>query len=195
MGGGRDHHVTDDDRVVICPEHLGYRESVHVGIEQPDLEPGLGQRDGQVHRHRRLADAALARRHPDDTRLRIRSEKRRHGRGGRVPVSVVVVPVTVVTVLLDAAGGLGPQPVPQTGALLFGHHHEVELDLLHSGHGAGGPVDLLGELLGAGPGGHRQGHLYLDPATAGSDGSHQAELTQRQADLGLPDSAHCCLEL
>ena len=83
----------------------------------------------------------------------------------------------------------------QIGTLLLGHHHELELNLLHTGHRAGGPVDPLGELLGAGPGGHRQGHLYLHPATARPDGSDQAELTERQADLGIADRADCGLQL
>ena len=45
-------------------------------------------------------------------------------------------------------------------------------------------MDALGELLGPGPGGHRQCHLYLHPPTARAHRSHQAELTERQADLG-----------
>ena len=113
-----------------------------------------------------------------------------------MPVSGVVVPVVVVVrLLLGVAGHAGPQPVPEPGPLLVGHHHELELDLLDAGHRAGGPVDLLGELLGAGPGGHRQGHLDLHPAAAWPHGSHQTEVAQRQAELRIPDRAHCSLEL
>jgi hypothetical protein len=113
VGRGRDHHVADDDRIVIGPEHLGDREAVDVGIEQADLVAGRGQRDGQVDRHRRLADAALAGRHADDTGLGVGPEERRHRRGGRVPVARMVVPVAVVPrLLLGAAGHADPQPVP-----------------------------------------------------------------------------------
>ncbi len=56
-------------------------------------------------------------------------------------------------------------------------------------------MDLLGELLGAGPGGHREGDLNLHPAAARPHGSHQTEVAQRQADLRFPDRAHCSLEL
>ena len=56
-------------------------------------------------------------------------------------------------------------------------------------------MDRLGELLGAGPGGHREGDLNLHPAAARPHGAHQTEVAQRQADLRIPDRAHCSLEL
>ena len=129
VGRGRDHHVADDDRVMVGPEHLGHREAVDVGVEQPDLVAGLGQRDGQVHRDRRLADAALARRHADDARLRVRRQE--GGQGCRRRVAVPVCRVVVAR--RRAVGGLdrpAPQALPEPGPLLVGHHHEVELDLL-----------------------------------------------------------------
>ena len=110
-------------------------------------------------------------------------------------MSPVVVPVVVPELLLDVARHAGPQPLAQTGPLLVGHHHEFELDLLHTRHRGGGPVDLLRQLLGPGPCGHRQGHLNLDATAARAHGSHQAEVAQGQADLRFPDRAHCSLEL
>ena len=51
---------------------------------------GACQRDGQVHRHRRLADTAFARRHADDPRRGIVGEKSRHRFGLCVLVAVAV---------------------------------------------------------------------------------------------------------
>ena len=48
------------------PEHPGHRMPVDVGVRDPDLRPGRGQRRGQVHRHRRFADPALAAGHRED---------------------------------------------------------------------------------------------------------------------------------
>ena len=48
------------------PEHPGHRMPVDVGVRDPDLRPGGGQGHGQVDRHRRLADAALAAGHRED---------------------------------------------------------------------------------------------------------------------------------
>ena len=57
---------------------------------------GLGQRHGEVHRDRRLADTALARRHADDAGLRVRAEEQRHRCSLPVAVPGVVVLVVVV---------------------------------------------------------------------------------------------------
>ena len=107
----------------------------------------------------------------------------------------VVVSVAVLSALLDVADHVGAQPVPQLGSFLVVHHHEVEFDLLHARHGTGSPVDVLGELVGAGPGGNRQRHLNLHPVASRPDRSHQSEVTERQTDLGIAHSAHCGLQL
>ncbi len=113
-----------------------------------------------------------------------------------MPVSGVVMAVAVLPRLgLDATRHAHPQAMAQAGPLFVGHHHEFELDLLHTRHRGGRPVDPLGELLGPGPRGHGQSHLDLHAAAARAHGSHQTELAQGQADLGLPDRAHCSLEL
>ena len=133
---------------------------------------------------------------PDDTPmtrvLDVGSEEGRHGCGGRVPVPAVVVPVAVVVRRrrLGAADHAGPQPVPQLGPLLVVHHDELELDLLH----AGAPTAAARWISSAsssvpGQAATGQGHLDLHPAAARPHGSHQAELAERQADLGIPDRA------
>ena len=63
---------------MVGAEHLGDREAVDVGVEQADAVAGLRQGDGEVDRDRRLADAALPRRHPDDARAGV---GRKEGRG------------------------------------------------------------------------------------------------------------------
>jgi hypothetical protein len=107
----------------------------------------------------------------------------------------MVVPIPVVAVTVLGPGGVGPQPMAQIGTLLLGHDHEIELNLLDANDRAGSPVDPLGQLLGAGPGGHGQGHLYLHTAAARPYRSDQAELTERQADFGIADRADCGLQL
>ena len=122
----RDHDVAQDDRVVVGPEHLGDREAIDVGVEQADAVAGLGQGDGEVHRDRRLADAALARRHPDDPGGGIGSEEGRHRRAASVPVRMsvtgvlIAVPVAVALVLrctvaehLRPANARGARPAPR----------------------------------------------------------------------------------
>ena len=85
--------------------------------------------------------------------------------------------------------------MPQRGALLVGHHHELELDLLDARHDQRGPVDRLGQLVGAGPGRHGQGHLDEHPAPARAHRPQQAEVAERQAELGVLDRAQRSLEL
>ena len=68
-GGTRS--VVDGHRSHRDPEHLRHGEAVDIGVEQPDLVAPGRQGDGQVHRHRRLAHAALARRDTDHPGARI----------------------------------------------------------------------------------------------------------------------------
>ena len=199
-----DHDVAQDDRVVVGPEHLGDREAIDVGVEQADAVSGLGQCDGEVHRDRRLADAALARRHPDDPGGGIGPRK-----AGIGPLPPCPCPVRARRGRRDrcrarcrrprregtVAQHPGTQALAEPGPLAVGHHHEFELDLLDPRHGAGGPVDVLRQVVGAGPRGHRQGHLDQNPAAAGAHGPDEAELTERQPQLGLSDRAQRSLEL
>jgi hypothetical protein len=53
-------------RLPLLPEHQRDVRTVHIGVEQADPASGRRQRHRQVHRHRRLADAALPRAHRND---------------------------------------------------------------------------------------------------------------------------------
>ena len=66
VDGGRDHGVTEDDRVMLGAQHLGDGEAVDIGVEDADALARLGQRDGQVHRDRGLPHATLARGDAED---------------------------------------------------------------------------------------------------------------------------------
>ena len=159
----------------------------------------LCQRDGEVHRDRRLPHAALARGDTDDARLGVGTRKagiaaaaaRDRARRGRAHAS----PRRAVAVAVAVAEHAGAQAVAQPGPLLVAHHDELELHLLDPGHGEGGPVDLLGQLVGAGPGRHGQGHLNEHPATAGPHGAEQAEVTEREAELRVLDRVQRSLDL
>ena len=52
-------------RLLGDAHHHRDTRAVDIGIEQPDLRAGAGQRDRHVDGHRRLADAALAGRNGD----------------------------------------------------------------------------------------------------------------------------------
>jgi hypothetical protein len=57
-------------------EHARDRVAVDVGVEHADAAPLRGERRGEVRGHRRLADAALARRDRDDLRARLGATER-----------------------------------------------------------------------------------------------------------------------
>jgi len=105
------------------------------------------------------------------------------------------VPVSIVAGLVDGPGRVGPQPMAQIGTLVLGHHHEIELNLLHAGHRDGSLVDPLGKFLGAGQGGHWQGTSICTRRRRVRTDRTRAELTERQADLEVLHRADCGLEL
>ena len=77
----RHDHVVDPGRAGGDPEHPRHRVAVDVGVDHPDRQPAGGQRRGQVHRDRRLADPALARRHAVHARQRAGLGERDDGLG------------------------------------------------------------------------------------------------------------------
>ena len=114
------------------------------------------------------------------------------------PVTVVVAGVTVVVVATrcrSVTTHAGPQALPERGPLVVVHHDEVELDLLHAGDRPCRLVDPFCQLFHPGPCRHRYGHLYLHPPPTRPHRSHQAEVAQRQADLGVRDRAQGGLDL
>ena len=165
VGRGRQHHVAEDDRVVVDAEHLGHREAVDVGVEQTDPVAGLGQRDGQVDGDGRLADAALARGDTDDPGRRVGLEEGRRGAllAVTVPVPAVAMPVVLLLLERRRTEHGGAQRDAERGPLVVGHDGQIELDLIDAGHGPGHPVDLVGQFVGGRPGRHRQRDLDAGP--------------------------------
>ena len=89
----------------------------------------------------------------------------------------------------------GAQALAQPAALLVAHHDEVQLDLFDAGHREGDAVDLLGQSVGARPGRDRQRDFEEGPSPLRSHRAHEAELTERQVELGIDDRAQRGLEL
>ena len=106
--------VTEHDGIVGRTQHLGQRETVNVGVKHSDGVSRLGERDGEVHRHRGLADAALARRDSEHPRFRETIEELRR----RVRV--------IVTVAVRGTGHRSAQKVPQSQTFIVVHraHHD-----------------------------------------------------------------------
>jgi hypothetical protein len=128
--------------------------------------------------------------------VRIWSEEGRQHRAGAVPVPTVIVTVLVALDGRDAVSEHpGAQALAEYVALGFGHHHEIQFDLLHPGHGEGSPVNVLRQVVDGRPGGHRQGHFDQDTAPARAHGPEEAEFSERQAQLGLFDGAQRGLKL
>ena len=117
----RHDHVVDAGGPGGDAQHARHRVAVDVGVDDADGQAAGGERGGQVHRHRRLADAALARRHAVHPRQRA-------GLGERD----------------DGLGGAAAQVLAHVGALLVAHH--VQLDA-HGGD-PGDARDGLGDPLG-----------------------------------------------
>ena len=65
---GRHDHLVDHDRALLDAEHARDRVAVDVCVDDPDLEAPGAQCEREVHRQRRLADAALAGGDGDDAR-------------------------------------------------------------------------------------------------------------------------------
>ena len=100
-------------------EHARHRVAVDVGVDHADRQAAGGHRRGQVDRDRRLADAALARRHAVDAGQRARLRERDH-RLRRVAA----------------------QAAAQRGALLVAHHVQLDAhaaDARHLPDGRGDP--------------------------------------------------------
>ena len=110
----RQDHVLDRGRPSVRdPEHAGDRVAVDVGVQHADAAALGGQRGGEVHRDRGLADSALAGRDGDH-------RGQRAGLGER-----------------DLALGLAAaELVTELGPLLVAHHAQVDLDPGHSRHAA-----------------------------------------------------------
>ena len=60
VGDRRDDHPVEADRTLLDAEHARDRPAVDVGVDEADLVPEVAQREREIDRERRLADAALA---------------------------------------------------------------------------------------------------------------------------------------
>ena len=140
VGRGGDHQVAEDHRIVVGAEHLGDGEPVDVGVEDAHPVAGLGQRHGQVHRHRRLPHAALPRGHPDDPGGRSGWRKRasRHAWASPWPVAWPCAWSSPSSARAGHAEHVGAQTDPQGGPLVVGHDLEIDRDLLDAGLGQRG---------------------------------------------------------
>jgi hypothetical protein len=111
-----------------------------------------------------------------------------------MPVPRVVV-IVVACFLGVAPEHAGPEPMAEARPFLVVHDHEVELHLLDPGHAEGGPVDVLGQLIGARPSRHGQRDLDEHPAPAGSHGPEQAQVADRETELGVLDRVQRSFQL
>ena len=179
VGLRRHEHLVDHDRGVLDAEHPRDREAPHVGVDDGDLVAPLGEGDGEVGGERRLAHAALAR--GDEQHA---GGARRVGEGDD--------PALGVAVALVGAGGAGRVAVEHLahrGALLVGHHGEVEVDAVDAvegdDRGADPVLDLVAErAAGDGEGDADGGHSPVD-----GHALDHAEVDDAAVQLGVLDGA------
>jgi hypothetical protein len=155
----RQHQVLHRHGGAVDPHHARDRVAVDVGVQYPDGRAAGHERQGEVHRDARLADAALARGDAD------------HGRGAA---------------LLEGRGALlGAEAGAQAAPLLVAHdvHGHVDgVDPRQRGERLGdAPLDL--GLQGAAGDGEADGHG--DPPVADLDVAHHAEVDDRAVQLGV----------
>ena len=135
VGDRRDDHAVEADRALLDAEHAGHRPAVDVGVDDADLAAEVAQREREVDRERRLADAALAGGDGDHAGAGIDREALRRG-------------------LLAAR-----QPGLERGALLLVHVREAHLDASDAGDGRRVMAHLALEVLLERAAGHRQDDL------------------------------------
>ena len=190
VGRRRDDEVADDQGVGPDAEHLGHREPVDVGVEDADVVAGPLQRDGQVDRHRGLADPALAGRDPEDAGLRpglheLVGPTLLVPEGAALAVVVPVVVPVVGGVHRAAVDGVAPQQHPQAGPGLLVHQDGLDDDLVHPADAGGRGPDPGDELVDLRVLGDRQGHVDRDLLALGHDPPDHAQLPQRASELGV----------
>ena len=157
----RDHLPGPGLDVTLHAQETGHGETPDVGIEHADHVTACGQRDGQVHRDRGLADAALARgdgQHPGAGRhRRLRS------------------------ILLGLPAGTGHDG----GPLVCVHGGDPHLDGGHPVERPGVADDVTLDLRAQRAGGDGQGHVDRDPSPVLVDGAHHAQVDDGVAQLGV----------
>ena len=168
VGDRREDHVVHPGRprrdavLVGHPEHAGDREAVHVGVDDADAQPALGESHRQVSRDRRLADAALAARDGVDAGEGVRAEL-----GGPLRLAA-------------------PQALGERAALGRCHHRDVDGHVGHPGDARRGGAHVPFDRVGGRAADDRQ----LDADRRVPVGGHlhaadHVELGDRLADLGV----------
>jgi hypothetical protein len=140
---------------------------VDVGVHDANGQAPLGQPGRQVHRHRRLAHAALTAGHRIDAgaRSRLREGYGRLGRG-----------------ITAAQTGLEFPP------LFRRHDPEVDPDASDARHRPNGRRDVPGQLLAQWAAGNREQDPDVDNAVrADVDRSHHTQVRDRAVDLRVVD--------
>ena len=136
----------------------------------PDLQPARPQREREVDRQRRLADAALARRDRDHARALLDGD------------------------LTLAVGPAALQLRAQRGALLLVHVREADRDGLDARHGADVHPDLRLEVRLERAARDREPDRDVHVAAVDVDGVDHSELHDVAPDLGVDDERERALE-
>ena len=171
VGLGRDDDVVDDRGRPVDAEHPRHREAPHVGVDRRDLVPAPASATARFVVTDDLPTPPL----PDDDR--------EHA-GVGVEEGVGAVLLTVRPVRVAAL-----QLLRERGALLVGHHREVDVDVpdARQGHDrVGDPAGDLGPQRAAGDG---QRDRDLDRAAVDPDAPDHVQLDDRAVDLGVLDGA------
>jgi hypothetical protein len=131
----------------------------------------LGQANGEVHGDRRLADAALARRHEQDAGA-VRRVGERDG---------PALGVSVGGVGAGRAAGVAVELGADRVQLLLGHDRELQVAL--DAQGLDGRGDPVRDLLAEGAPGHGEGHGDADPVALDVDPLHHPEVDDAAVEL------------
>jgi len=169
VGDRRHDHLVDDHGRLVDAEHAGHREAVHVGIEDADFVAETGEGDGDVHRDRGLADAALAARDAE------------HARAGAClgegDVGRLLLPLSLRLACL--------QTLPQRVALLVGHHAEGDVDMVDAVEGLHRVRDPVGELGAQRAAGDGEGDVDGDGGAVDVDATNHVEVDDAPVQLGI----------
>ena len=162
----RHDHVLDLSRGALDAEHARDRVPVDVGVRDADRQALLRHGRGQVHRHRRLADAALAGGDREHAGARLGQVERDHRLGARLAAAQLRL---------------------QVGALLLAHDAELErefADAVDAVHGAG---DVALQRVAHRAARDGEEDLQRQATAVDLDGVDHAEFGDRAADLGVVD--------
>ena len=173
----RHEHVVDDHRVAVGAEHAGDGVAVDVGVDDAHLVALLGERDGEVDGDAALADAALAAGDQQRAGL-VAGLVERHGLALGVAVAALRRRVAVTVAAAHHLAHLG--------ALLVGHHREVEREAGDAGECGDRAADPVLDLVAQRATGHGERDLHADHAVvADLHDAHHAEVDDAAVQFGV----------